>query len=298
MFRKVHPQVWSSPSVRSLSEDARLLWLYLLTCPHGASMGFYYLPLSYAAYDVQFGMDRLAKALKELCERKMAAYDQETSVALVLQYLKYNPIRRGPHDIGAKNHISEIPATPLFRTFLECLKEYSPDAVETIAEVEVRVKDIEGGSAKQPETSIGTGLELYEGSTQVQPEYNSSSKRGRPKTEVETKTEEVLEYLNQARGLQGRYRFTSAKGSGLEERLRKGVTVSECRLVIDHAISKWLGDERMESYIRPSTLFGAKKFDSYLIAAHSWDEKGRPASNGTRTKTNMDLEKARRWADG
>jgi uncharacterized phage protein (TIGR02220 family) len=114
---------------------------------------------------------------------------------------------------------------------------------------------------------------------------------------LEKKIQLILDHLNEARGLNSKHKFRSSKGSGLQARLKEGYTLEDCCLVIDHAVAKWAGDERMEQYIRPSTLFGAEKFQSYWIQANAWNEQGRPMFNNS-AKRKLDLEAARRFADG
>lgn len=49
----------------------------------------------------------------------------------------------------------------------------------------------------------------------------------------------------------------------IEEKLRQGFTVSQLEYVIKVKSKQWLGNGKMEKYLRPSTLFG-DKFESYL----------------------------------
>ena len=51
-------------------------------------------------------------------------------------------------------------------------------------------------------------------------------------------------------------------------RLREGFTEKDCYAVIDLKCSQWLGDEKMELYLRPATIFG-NKMDSYLNESKS-----------------------------
>jgi hypothetical protein len=47
--------------------------------------------------------------------------------------------------------------------------------------------------------------------------------------------------------------------------LAEGFTIDDFKTVIDKKCAEWLGDSKMEPYLRPETLFGTK-FESYLNA--------------------------------
>jgi hypothetical protein len=63
---KVHSSFWTSPNINRLSEDGRMLAFYLLTCPHGNSLGAYRLPEGYVAEDLKWDSDRVKRTFKEL----------------------------------------------------------------------------------------------------------------------------------------------------------------------------------------------------------------------------------------
>ena len=55
-YVKVCPKFWTDDKVQPLSDDARLLFLYLMTSPHSNMAGFYWLPLGYIAEDLRWGL--------------------------------------------------------------------------------------------------------------------------------------------------------------------------------------------------------------------------------------------------
>lgn len=74
---------------------------------------------------------------------------------------------------------------------------------------------------------------------------------------------EIIAYLNAKTGK----RFTHTNKETLKHingRLSEGATLEDFKKVIDIKCSQWLGDTRMEEYLRPSTLFAPSKFESYL----------------------------------
>jgi uncharacterized phage protein (TIGR02220 family) len=71
-----------------------------------------------------------------------------------------------------------------------------------------------------------------------------------------------VEYLNIKAGTN--YRPTTRKTKDcIIARFNEGWKVEHFKKVIDNKCAKWLGDEKMEQYLRPETLFG-NKFEGYL----------------------------------
>ena len=55
------------------------------------------------------------------------------------------------------------------------------------------------------------------------------------------------------------YRMTPNIGSMLRARMRQDhMTIEDLLHVVNVKVQKWKGDEKMEGFLRPSTLFGTK----------------------------------------
>src|SRR5690554_1052671 len=73
---------------------------------------------------------------------------------------------------------------------------------------------------------------------------------------------EIIGYLNMRTGSQ--YRHTTKKTRELiRARWNEGFRLEDFKTVIDKKCVEWMGDAKMEKYLRPVTLFGTK-FESYL----------------------------------
>lgn len=122
---------------------------------------------------------------------------------------------------------------------------------------------------------IGTTKRTTEGTT-----ITPTTPQRLPITNKENKDNnsllDIVGYLNERTGKS--FKATSAKTkSVINARLKEGFTVEDFRAVIDKKCDEWLGDPKMEQYLRPETLFGTK-FEGYL------QQKG--SSNG-RSKNDM-----------
>ena len=99
-----------------------------------------------------------------------------------------------------------------------------------------------------------------------------------PKQEPGTIEEVVaftLEHLNRKTERTGAAKFRSA--TSVKERVREGATWRDLALVIDFCHAMWWGDPKMETFVRPKTLFGKENFPDYLARARKWRVEGRPA---------------------
>src|SRR5262245_26949974 len=75
-----------------LSDDARLLYLYLLTSPHVNSAGCYVLPEEYACADLKWAPERYHAARIELVENEMVCFDPKHEVVFITAWFKHNPV--------------------------------------------------------------------------------------------------------------------------------------------------------------------------------------------------------------
>lgn len=72
---------------------------------------------------------------------------------------------------------------------------------------------------------------------------------------------DLLHHLNQKTGQH--FRLADTHLTLIIARLRSGVSFADARAVIDLKTHEWLGTDQ-EKYLRPETLFGARKFEQYL----------------------------------
>lgn len=91
-YGKVHTTIWASNSYRSLSEDGRVLVMYLLTCPHGTIAGAFRLPDGYACEDLQWSSERVSKGFTELFENGFANRCETTKWVWIIKHFEWNPL--------------------------------------------------------------------------------------------------------------------------------------------------------------------------------------------------------------
>lgn len=90
---------------------------------------------------------------------------------------------------------------------------------------------------------------------------------------------EVIEYLNQKTGKE--YKTTSDNNQSLIiARFNEGYTADELKRIVDNMCELWLGDEKMERFLRPQTLFQHSKVEGYLNADKGMAKKIKDIKDG------------------
>ena len=87
----------------------------------------------------------------------------------------------------------------------------------------------------------------------------------------------IVSYLNEKAGTAFKHTTEKTKAA-IKARMAEGFTVDDFKTVIDKKCAEWIGDPKMEKYIRPETLFGTK-FEGYLNAKVS-KQQTRIGANG------------------
>ncbi|RKQ70138.1 hypothetical protein [Oceanibaculum indicum] len=137
-FAPVSPTLWRSAKWRSLkTEDARVMFLYLITNTHVSSIGCYALPMGYAATDLRWAPERVTAALTELCDADLIGHDAREELVRVVKYLRHSPIANSKHGLGAIRVALALPESPQKRLVCRDLLEspYCSGNCELIAYV-------------------------------------------------------------------------------------------------------------------------------------------------------------------
>ncbi|MEF8689408.1 UNVERIFIED_CONTAM: hypothetical protein NO986_18245 [Comamonas sp. A-3] len=109
-YGKVHTAFWSSSSIGELSEDARMLALYLLTCPHGTIAGVFRIPDGYACEDLKWSSERVAEGFTELFRKGFANRCETTKWVWVVKHFDWNPLENPNQRKSAVKVALQIPA--------------------------------------------------------------------------------------------------------------------------------------------------------------------------------------------
>lgn len=139
MYTRVESSFWTDDVIKTVSEDARTLMLYLFTSPHRNIIGCYRIAKSYITGDLGWTSKRLDKALGELLPEPLGVgrvvYDDDAEIVLVKHFLKHNPLTNPNQNTSAKEKISELPYSEIiFSEFKEYLEHLDKPFAEALRE--------------------------------------------------------------------------------------------------------------------------------------------------------------------
>ena len=122
MYSKIDSMFWRDQKNRKLSDDGKLLFLYLLTCPHRSSIGLYYLPEQYVASDIKWTLERVQKGFKELLQNGCIKYDKDNEIVFIKNFLRYNSFENSNQIRGALKYLITLPDTVFLSDLIEVIK--------------------------------------------------------------------------------------------------------------------------------------------------------------------------------
>lgn len=237
-YQRIHSQIWSDEKFRTLSQEAKYLFIYILTSPHSNGIGLYVLPKQYIECDLEWSSKQLAIPFNELLENGLILYDEDSRLICIKNQIKHNPIENPKQAKSAEKIIHALPKSHLFSVISEQLnKPYHKPLVKLLNE-------------------------RYTIPIPQEEEKEEEKEKEKEEHELDKKVGEVIDYLNLKAGTN--YSNKGKSASHIAARLKDGAKVSECFYVIDCKCSEWLDDPKMSKYLRPSTLFNSEKFECYV----------------------------------
>ncbi|EKW5591859.1 hypothetical protein NNT41_004115 [Raoultella planticola] len=108
-YGKVHTSFWISDGMRRVSDDARLLALYLLTGQHTNMIGCFRLPDGYVSEDLSWTSERVSKWFDELSENGFATRDSSSKWVLIRNFLTWNSVENPNQGIAALRLFDQVP---------------------------------------------------------------------------------------------------------------------------------------------------------------------------------------------
>lgn len=127
-------------------------------------------------------------------------------------------------------------------------------------EIEIDIeKDKERELDKEKEYIVEQSLTEYLFPDWLEEKYVEQVKKGNPKN---FDYRIPIAYLNQKTN--SNYKFVDSNTNLVKSRLKDKYTLDYFKIVIDKKTAEWGKDAGWSKYLRPSTLFNASKFESYL----------------------------------
>jgi len=156
-YQKIFSRIWEDEKFINLSTAAQLVYLYLTTNKHLSIIGFYV--LSFPATKMIGGFKdwpAFKKQMEEIITAGMIKFDEDKSLVLVGNFLKYNPIQSPTQLEGAHKILLDIPKSKLFYDFLDNLETTQISELGINAQLTPIVRDILGMVGNEPIEPITT----------------------------------------------------------------------------------------------------------------------------------------------
>ena len=157
-YGKINSSFWSSPTIRALSDDGKMMAIYLLTSPHTTICGAFRLPDGYVTEDLNWPLDRISKTLGELSRQGFATRCELTRWVVVHKFLEWNPPQNANQWKAVFKKAAEVPKGVHWKNRFETvLKQFSnPDStIPTESESESDVEPFRPAEAVRPVLPAG-----------------------------------------------------------------------------------------------------------------------------------------------
>jgi hypothetical protein len=89
-YGKVYATFWTSSTTSNMTDDAKMLALYLMTCSHATIAGVFRVPDGYATADMGWTAERVQQGFSELVAKGFANRCGTTNWVWIREHLKWN----------------------------------------------------------------------------------------------------------------------------------------------------------------------------------------------------------------
>jgi uncharacterized phage protein (TIGR02220 family) len=266
IYGSVQIAFWENSDIQNLSDQSKLLAIYLLTGPHSNMLGCFRLPDGYITEDLKWEIQNAKKSFNNLSEINFLTRDLDSSWVSIHHFLKWNPIQNPRQGIGIQKLFDMVPMKSIvFKPLVNSLLAYGKyldkgfidrlhtfqNSSETLSEDCTADKE-QNQDQEQDNKKIFMSGNSYDDIFSETPQLKS----------LKLQAKEVLKFLNEKTGRA--YRPVDTNLKLIMARLKTGATVMNCRQVIAKKTREWKGNETMDEYLRPATLFNATKFEQYM----------------------------------
>src|SRR6056297_1263060 len=141
-FGKISTTIWNSEKFRRLpTDDARLLYFYLHTCPHVNSVGCFVLREGYATADLGWSVERYRNSIETLSHNHLISHDKNSEMVLIEGFFRFNAFTNPKHAKGAMKIALGLPDSPIkLRLFMEIQHLKHADCLEIASAIDTLSK--------------------------------------------------------------------------------------------------------------------------------------------------------------
>ena len=259
--RIVDTSFWTDGKVDDFSPEDKYFLLYLLTNPFTTQLGIYEISVKQVAFQLGYSVETVRVLIDRFeTKYKMIWFSPSTNEIAIKNFLRHSIMKGGaPVRDCLIKEIKKVKNRDLVVRVFAHLK--GREALnETVKQIISEYEEKNGTLHYSNEKKNDNGND-NENDNDVSYHDTGDESSDESFSDI-CKT--IISYLNAKIGT--KYKPTTAKTkTAIHARLAEGFKVDDFKTVIDKKSAEWLGDPKMEQYLRPETLFGPK-FEGYLNA--------------------------------
>ena len=126
-YAKVYSAIWSDRQFMELPDDAKVLYIYIVSCEHGNEIGLFRLSAGYIYDDIGFDIQKARKLMAILAKSNLVLFDETAKMAFIPSFLKWNKIQAENNLKGAALRFDELPPSGLDSLFFDAMREHCPE---------------------------------------------------------------------------------------------------------------------------------------------------------------------------
>lgn len=132
-YRKISVQIWNDQKFRQLSDDGKLVFIFVLTHPHMSAIGGMRGTTEGLAAELKWSPKRLSEAFREATERDMVRYDEEACLMILPNFIKHNRPESPNVVVSWQKAFEEMPESYLKFELFQCIERQSAAFPDTFA---------------------------------------------------------------------------------------------------------------------------------------------------------------------
>lgn len=280
----IHSCFWTSDDILALSDDGKMLALYLIAGPHTTMLGCFRLPYGYVVEDLHWTEVRVTQGFAELFRNGFATVDKQLHWLVIHQFIKWNPIENPNQGKQAARLFDQIPDKTCVKPILaRHLAEWGKHLPEPFRNRLLTLAEPFRNQEQEQEQDIYRPLRASSGEVTPDPVPRVDEQPPANGHHVHPEVVErhldgikpyladaadVLSYLNKTAGkaflLRNPKGKITASARLVIDRLKEGYSRTDLREVVYDKAEQWRGDAKMHGFLRPETLFSKRNFEQYL----------------------------------
>lgn len=254
VYGVLQTRFWTHPEIQVISDQAKLLAIYLLSSSHTNMCGCFRIPIGYISEDLKWPPEKVIQAFAELSRIHFLTRDDKSDWLLINNFLKFHPVENPNQAKSIEALFNKIPSDLFF----------VPELIKSLI---THAKHLKSDFRNRLETVSQPFLNQEQNQEQKQ-NQKIKDMSGKPDVSIVPDNKKlreqaisIIDFLSEKS--ERKYRHAESTIKKIVARLRSGATVMDCRQIIAKKSREWKKNKKMNKYIRPKTIFNEDNFEDY-----------------------------------